>query len=153
MFDASRHLILSNSTLSSLVFTIGYAPTQMVTRLLAVAGYALTLSALFGVFGLSALDAALAVMGMALIGQDIIGGDWLFSGYEAKVAAYVLVLAALRRVLVYERLSVAVVLLTVATYVHFLVVGFWFMAAMALRLMNSPATFEVSRQQRRFTRS
>ena len=35
----------------------------------------------------------LAVMAMALLGQDIVGGEWLFGGYEAKVAAYVLVLA------------------------------------------------------------
>jgi hypothetical protein len=138
VFDASRHRMLSDLTLGSLVSAIGFGPAQVVTRLLAVAGYALTLSALFSVFGLSALDAALAVMAMALIGQDIIGGEWLFGGYEAKVAAYVLVLAALRLVMSQERLTTAALLFTVATYVHFLVGGFWCMAAMALRLLDRP---------------
>jgi hypothetical protein len=138
VFDASRHLMLGNATLGLLVSVMGYAPTQVVTRLLAVGGYALTLPALFSVFGLSALDAALAVMVMALIGQDIIGGEWLFGGYEAKVAAYLLVLAGLRLVLVSKRLRVSVILFTLATYIHFLVGGFWFIAGMALRLLDKP---------------
>ena len=92
IFDASKHRMLSDVTLGSLVSTVGYVPAQVLTRVLAIAGYTLTLSALFRVFGLTALDAALAVMATALIGQDIIGGEWLFNGYEAKVVAYVLVL-------------------------------------------------------------
>ncbi len=75
---------------------------------------------------------------VALIGQDIVGGEWLFGGYEAKVAAYVLVLAALRLVLLPERLAAATLLLAIATYMHVLVGGFWFMAAMTLRLLNAP---------------
>jgi hypothetical protein len=138
VFDSSRHRMLSDATLGTVVSTIGYAPAQIVTRLLAVAGYALALSALFRVFALSALDAALAVMAMALIGQDLMGGEWLFSGYEAKVAAYVLVLSALRMVLVPERLTAAALLFAAATWFHFLVGGFWFVAAMALRLLDAP---------------
>jgi hypothetical protein len=138
VFDASKHLILSNSTVGPLVSTIGYAPAQIITRLLAVMGYALALTALFRVFGLLAVDAALAVMIMGLIGQDIIGGEWLFSGYEAKVASYLLVLAALRLVLVSQRLTTATVLFALATCFHFLVGGFWFMAGMALRLLDRP---------------
>src|SRR3984957_1525002 len=52
VFDASWHLTLSNITLGSLISAIGYTPTQVITRLLTVAGYAVTLSALFRVFGL-----------------------------------------------------------------------------------------------------
>lgn len=138
VFDASWHLTLSNITLGSLISAIGYTPTQVVTRLLTVAGYAVTLSALFRVFGLPALDAALAVMGTELIGQDIVGGEWLFGGYEAKVAAYLLVLAAVRLVLISERMTAAMLVFVVATYVHFLVGGFWFVAAMALRALDRP---------------
>ena len=86
------HRMLSDATLGALVSAIGYTPAQIVTRLLTVAGYVLVLPPLFSVFALSALDAAVVVMSMALIGQDIVGGEWLFSGYEAKVAAYILVL-------------------------------------------------------------
>jgi hypothetical protein len=137
VFDASRHRMLSDATLGSLVSAIGYGPTQVVTRLLTVTAYALVLPALFSVFELTALDTALAVMIMALLGEGIIGGEWLFGGYEAKVTAYVLVLAALRLVLVAERLTVATLLFAIATYVHFLVGGFWFSAAMVLRLLNT----------------
>jgi hypothetical protein len=75
IFDASRHRMLSDVTLGSLVSTVGFVSAQVLTRLLAIVGYMLTLPALFRVFGLSALDAALAVMAMALVGQDIIGGE------------------------------------------------------------------------------
>jgi hypothetical protein len=138
IFDASRHRMLSDATLGALVSAIGYGPAQIVTRLLTVTAYALVLPRLFAVFGLTALDAALAVMIMALLGEGIIGGEWMFGGYEAKVAAYVLVLAALRLVLVAERLTAATLLFATATYVHFLIGGFWFGAAMALRLLDTP---------------
>ena len=138
VFDASRHRMLSDATLGELISTMGYGRAQIVTRLLAVAAYALALPALFAVLGLSALDVALAVMCLALIGQDIVGGEWLFGDYKSKVAAYVLVLAALRLVLLSERLIAATLLFAVATYTHFLVGGFWFVAAMALRLLDAP---------------
>lgn len=138
VFDASRHRMLSDTTLGTLVGAIGYAPAQVAARLLAVAGYAVVLWALFATVGLSALDATLVVMAIALIGQDIIGGEWLFGGYEAKVAAYVLVLAALRQVLVSEGLRAAALLFAAATWFHFLVGGFWFAASMLLRLQQAP---------------
>ena len=140
VFDTSWHLTLSDVTLGSLISAIGYTPAQVVTRLLAVAGYALTLSALFRAFGLRALDAALAVMAIELIGQDIVGGEWLFGGYEAKVAAYVLVLAALR-------LCTASTATTAAAALVFVVAlcplsgrrsYSGFLAAMALRALDRP---------------
>lgn len=80
----------------------------------------------------------MVIMSMALIGQDIIGGEWIFSGYEAKVAAYILVLVALRLVLTREQLDAATLLLALATYFHFLVGGFWFAGGMVLRLLDRP---------------
>ncbi len=136
VFDSSRHRMLSDASLGSLVALIGYTPAQIVTRLIAVAGYTLVLPRLFDALALSALDAAIVVMVMALIGQDIAGGEWLFGDYEAKVAAYILVIAALRLVLTRDRLNTATLLLVLATYFHFLVGGFWFVAAMVLRLLD-----------------
>ena len=138
VFDTSRHRMLSDATLGALVAALGYAPAQIVTRLLAVAAYAIVLPPMFAVFRLTALDAALTVMFMAQLGEGIVGGEWMFGGYEAKVAAYVLVLAALRHVFVSERLTPATLLFAAATYMHFLVGGFWFVAAMALRLLDRP---------------
>ena len=105
VFDASPHRTLSDATLGALVWAVGYTPAQVATRLLVVTAYALVLPPLFGAVGLAALDAAVVVMSMALIGQDLVGGEWLFSGYEAKVAAYILVLSALRIVLVGEAIA------------------------------------------------
>jgi hypothetical protein len=136
VFDSSRHRMLSDATLGSVVWLIGYSPAQIVTRLLAIAGYTIVLPGLFGAFALSAFDTVIAVMAMALMGQDIAGGEWLFGDYEAKVAAYILVLLALRLVLTGERLSAVALLLALATNFHFLVGGFWFAAAMALRLFD-----------------
>jgi Domain of unknown function (DUF6798) len=136
VFDSSRHRMLSDASLGTLVSLIDYTPAQIVTRLIAVAGYTLVLPRLFGALALSALDAAIVVMVMALIGQDISGGEWLFGDYEGKVAAYILVLAALRLVLTRDRLNTATLLLVLATYFHFLVGGFWFVAVMALRLLD-----------------
>jgi hypothetical protein len=138
VFDASPHRMLSDATLGALVSSIGYAPAQIVARLLAVAAYAIVLPRLFGVFGLSTLDTALGVMTFALVGQNIVGGEWLFGDYEAKVAAYVLLLAALRLLLIQERLTATTLLFAAATYLHFLVGGFWFLAGMALRLLDAP---------------
>lgn len=138
VFDASRHRILSDTTLGVLVSQLGYEPAQIVARLLTVAAFVLVLPSLFGVFGLTALDAAVVVMSMALIGQDIVGGEWIFGGYEAKVAAYILVLAALRKILTEEQLGATALLFALATYFHFLVGGFWFAAGMVLRLLDKP---------------
>src|SRR5258708_34733371 len=60
IFDASRHRALSDATLGVLISMIGYAPAQMVTRLLAVGAYAILLRGLFTGFETSALDARLA---------------------------------------------------------------------------------------------
>ena len=136
VFDLSRHRMLSDATLGSVVWLIGYAPTQIVTRLVAVAGYTLVLPGLFAVFALSAFDTMIAVMAMALMGQDIVGGEWLFGDYEAKVAAYILVFSALRLVFIRKRPTPVALLMALATYFHFLVGGFWFAAAMALRLLD-----------------
>ena len=136
VFDSSRHRMLSDATLGGAISLIGYAPAQVLTRLFAVVGYTLVLPRLFGAFALSAVDAALVVMTMSLVGQDIVGGEWLFGDYEAKVAAYILVLSALHFVLTKERLTTAALLSVLATYFHFLVGGFWFVAAMALRLLD-----------------
>jgi len=145
VFDASRHRMLSDATLGVLVSTIGYTWAQAATRLAVVVGYLLALPPLCAVFGLTALDAAVVVMGMSLIGQDIVGGEWLFSGYEAKVAAYILVLIALRLVLLGRRPVVAAGLFALATWFHFLVGGFWFLAAVALRLIDAPRDIRPAR--------
>jgi hypothetical protein len=73
----------------------------------------------------------------ALMGQTLFGGEWLFNDHEAKVAAYVLVLAGLAMALD-GRPFAAAVLCAAATYFHFLVGGFWFLAHTLLLLIEDP---------------
>src|SRR6185437_4992 len=87
-------------------------------------------------FGLSLLDAVLVIVGYALVGQTLMGGEWLFNGFEAKVIAYGLVLAGLYMAATGPSFLAPTLLFAQATYFHFLVGGFWFLAAMAGRLIE-----------------
>lgn len=134
VFDGSRHRIVADVLLGKLIAVVGFETAQIITRILAALAYAVVLRLVFRRLGLSALDAALVIIVFALLGQAIIGGEWLFSGFEAKVAAYIFVLAGLAVTLSRRSLFGAALFFAVATYLHFLVGGFWFVAAMALRL-------------------
>jgi hypothetical protein len=135
VFDGSWHRALSDFLLGGLVHLVGFTAAQIATRTLAALAYAATLRALFGRLGLSTLDAVLVIAIFALMGQTLVGGEWLFNGYEAKVAAYVLVLAGLAMVLDGRQFPAAL-LFAAATYFHFLVGGFWFLAAGLLAVIR-----------------
>lgn len=136
VFDASRHRAASEFLLGHLIAVVGFAGAQIMTRLLAAAAYAFLLCALFRRFALSALDAVLVILVFALLGQTLVGGEWLFNGFEAKVVAYGFVLAGLCAALSRRSLALAALPFAAATYFHFLVGGFWFVAAMGLRLIE-----------------
>ena len=135
VFDGSWHRALSDFLLGGLVRLVGFGAAQIIARTIAALAYALALRALFRRSGLSTLDAILVIVIFALMGQTLVGGEWLFNGYEAKVAAYALVLAGLAMVLDGRRFAAAL-LVAAATYFHFLVGGFWFLAAALLALIR-----------------
>lgn len=135
VIDGSWHRVVNDALLGGLVHLVGFTVAQIATRTLAALAYAATLRALFRRLGLSTLDAVLVIAILALMGQTLVGGEWLFNGYEAKVAAYVLVLAGLAMMLD-GRKFVAALLFAAATYFHFLVGGFWFLAAALLALIR-----------------
>jgi hypothetical protein len=141
VFDASWHRVVNDLLLGELIHAVGFGAAQMIVRGFAALAYALMLRAIFRRFALSTLDAVLVVAAFALMGQAIIGGEWLFNGYEAKVAAYCLVLAGLAVVLDAKRLVPAALLFGAATYFHLLVGIFWFFAAMVLALIEERRGF------------
>jgi hypothetical protein len=141
VFDSSRHRIVADHLLGWLIALAGFTGAQIVARALAALAYAAALLALCRRFELSALDAILAVIVFALLGQTMVGGEWLFNGVEAKVAAYALVLAGLAAVMGGKRLVGAAGLFATATYFHFLVGIFWFSAAMVLNLIEERGNF------------
>ncbi len=133
LFDASPHRFLNEHLLGALIQNLGFEPAQIVTRLAAALAYALVLAALFRSFALTALDGLLVILIFVLMGQTLMGGEWLFGDYEAKIPAYCLVIAGLARMLCRRGLVATALLLALASYFHFLVGIFWFFAALALR--------------------
>ncbi len=136
VFDSSHHRFVADHLLGWLIAGLGYGKAQIVARLAAALAYALALNVLFHRFGLDALEGVLVVIVFALLGQTMFGEEWLFYSAEAKVAAYVLVLAGLAVVIGGGSLSRAVLFFAAATYFHFLVGGFWCAAAFLLRLVE-----------------
>src|SRR5258708_24015582 len=105
-------------------------------RALGALAYAFLRSASLRRFGLSLLDAVLVVVAYALAGQTLMGGEWLFNGFEAKVISYCLVLAGLYMAATGPSFLAPILLFAQATYFHFLVGGVLFCAAMARRLLQ-----------------
>src|SRR5689334_9307716 len=125
VFDASPHRAVSEFLLGHLIAEFGYERAQMIARAGAALLYAVALLLLFRAFALSALDGVLVVTVFALMGQALFGGEWLFSGVEAKVLAYALVLLGLALTITGRDLLAVALVFAIATYCHFLVGGFW----------------------------
>jgi hypothetical protein len=136
LFDASNHRVVSEALLGRLIALVGFESAQVVTRTLAAVAFALLLPAVFRLLSLSTLDGVIVVAAFALLGQNLIGGEWLLHGFEAKIVAYGFVLAALRAACARRGLVAATMLSIAATYFHFLVGIFWFLAILALRLIE-----------------
>ena len=136
LFDSSPHRALNEILLGGLVVAMGHERAQIVARLVLAAAFAILLYAAFDLFGLSPVDGAIVLAVFGLLGQQIMGGEWLFSGYEAKVAAYAFVLAGLVAAVARPWPWAHVPLFVVATYFHFLVGVFWFHAALLWRVID-----------------
>jgi hypothetical protein len=136
VFDASHHRAVSAVFLGGLVKAVGYEHAQIIARTLAAIAFAFLLTGILRRFGLSLLDAVLVIVAYALLGQTLMGGEWLFNGVEAKVISYCLVLAGLYMAATGPSFLAPTLLFAQATYFHFLVGGFWFFAAMAGRLIE-----------------
>ncbi|HKU60426.1 MAG TPA: hypothetical protein VJQ44_04350 [Gemmatimonadales bacterium] len=124
--DSSHARIVPLYLLGALVQLLGYDAAHAVGRLLMTVLYAAGLAYFFSALKLSAWDALLVLVLFLAAGQELFGGEWLFDGIESKTVAYALVFfafgLALRR-----RWIAALVVGGVATYMHFLVGGFWTM--------------------------
>jgi hypothetical protein len=94
-FDSSPHRALADLLLGALIVAVGSEGAQITTTLVAAAAFAILLCAFLDLFGLRLLDAVIVLAIFGLLNQQIMGGEWLFRGYEPKVAAYAFVLAGL----------------------------------------------------------
>jgi hypothetical protein len=138
VFDASRHRLVNEFLLGGLISKVGFAAAQVIARSLAALAYACALAVLFRRCSLSALEGILVVIVFVRLGQGLVGGEWLFRDYEAKVTAYALVLGAYAFGTSRGQGLAATLLFIGATWFHFLVGSFWFSAWIALRLVDRP---------------
>jgi len=124
VFDTSKGRLVSEHIIGNLVKYTGYETAHKIVRILAILGYAISLSLLFGKLNVGTIDSILIVSVFILTGQQLFGGEWLFAGGESKVFAYILVFLATYCYL--DGRHVATLLwLIAATYFHFLVGLFW----------------------------
>jgi hypothetical protein len=136
VFDASPHRFVSERLLGGLISLFGYESTEIITRTLTAAAFALIVPLLFRAFALSVLDAAIATIAFYQLGQSLIGGEWIFHGFESKVIAYGFVFCAVYASQTRRDLTAITLLCAIATYFHFLIGIFWFFALIGLKLID-----------------
>ena len=129
--DSSRAQFVSRTILGALVDWCGYEAAHDIARIGMAFLYAFGLTVLFDAVGIGALDALLILTVFVLLKEELIGGEWLFRGFEFKTIAYSILFVAFGMA-VRSRWRMAIALGSVATYMHFLVGGFW--SAMLLLL-------------------
>ena len=110
--------------MGSVIGWLGYDAAHTLWRMLMALLYASGLAYFLSALRLSPWDALLAMILFLSNEQLLIGGEWLFRSVETKTLAYAALFfafgLALRR-----RWTGAAILAAVATYMHFLVGGFW----------------------------
>jgi hypothetical protein len=84
LFDSSPHRALNEVLLGGLIVAIGHERAQIVARLALIVAFSILLCALFNLFGLTPIDGAITLAVFGLLHQQIMGDEWLFSGYEAR---------------------------------------------------------------------
>lgn len=105
---------------------LGFEWTHALGRIVVALLYSASIVTLFRSLKLSTVASFTILLLFLALGQEILGGEWLFRDVEPKTLAYPFVLfsfyASLKRNFTYSHLS-----LVIATYFHFLVGGFWFL--------------------------
>ena len=132
--EKSYHLFLSAFTIGLPVKWLGYESANVVLRICAVLALAGSFAYLASIWRLSALDAVLSVSVFFLLGQEFFGGEWIFQSMESKVFAYIFIFLGLAQAFKQKWMS-CVLAVTVATYFHFLVGGFWTLVALVWLLL------------------
>ena len=135
-FDHSNARIVSELLMGGFARWLGYDSAQITLRVVMMVLYAISLAYLFTGLGLSVLESVLVLAVCGLVGPDLMGAEWLFLGVESKTFAYALVFVAFGLAF-RDRPGWAIAALIAATYLHFLVGGFWFIALLLLVALRS----------------
>jgi hypothetical protein len=127
VFDHSNARVAGESLYGGLVKLLGYETAHVVARLGAAALYAAGLTAMFAAVRFSIIESVAVVMGFHLLGQQILGDEWLFGGAEPKTVAYALIFFSVA-LASSNRWRAAFAVAAGATWFHFLAGGFWSLA-------------------------
>ncbi len=136
VFDQSSGRLVSEYLYGTLVEQLGYDRAHTVARLATAGLYAVGLGAMLSSMRVSVVEALAIVGGFHMLNEHILGGEWLFLGTEPKTWAYGCVFLAIG-LAQRGRWRWAFVATAVATWLHFLVGGFW---ALALALASAIST-------------
>ena len=110
--------------MGGLISYFGYEISHTILRCLMAVAYGISLAYLFRALGLALSEGVIILCIYILLWQQTIGGEWLFWGVETKTMAYAAVFASLALV-IQAKWRLAVLFAVLATYLHFLVGGFW----------------------------
>jgi hypothetical protein len=124
VFDASNSRIFFETILGMLISFCGYDIAFVMARTINILLLATGLSFLFSSIGFSVLMSVGSIAIFYLFGQQFIGAEWIFGGVEAKTFAYAATFISLGYAFK-QRWFFATLFAIIATYLHFLVGGFW----------------------------
>ena len=124
--DTANHRFLYDTISGFAISHIGFEWTHALGRIIVALLYSLSLVYFFRSLGLSTIASCTIILTFVGLGEDILGGEWLFKGFEPKNLAYPFVFFSFSTSLK-SRFGHSYLFLTLATYFHFLVGGFWFL--------------------------
>ena len=127
VFDHSNARFIGEFLYGKLVALFGYESAHSIARWGSAVLYATSLAAMFASVRLSIIESAAVVMVFHMLGEEILGGEWLFDGSEPKTLAYALIFFAVALANL-GRWRTAFVVSAGATWLHFLAGGFWSLA-------------------------
>ncbi|WP_339110013.1 DUF6798 domain-containing protein [Thioclava sp. GXIMD4216] len=136
--DASQARVASFAVIGSLINLFGFDGAKLALLALCLPALALGYSLMARAFHLSLAGATVALVLFVATPQSLFGQEWLFQGVEAKVLAYVFIFpglavawsdgAATRMFPAFA----AALCLALATWMHFLVGGFWMLVVLGM---------------------
>jgi len=124
IFDGAKARVVAEIFMGTAVKWFGYETAHVVLRVFLALLYAVGLASFFSAIGIAAIESVLIIAVFCAMGEQLMGGEWLFRGVEGKTFAYGCVFLAFG--MAYRgRWLAASAFVAAATYMHFLVGGFW----------------------------
>tara|TARA_B100001250_G_scaffold65148_1_gene51607 strand:+ start:22224 stop:23717 length:1494 start_codon:yes stop_codon:yes gene_type:complete len=128
--------IISDSLIGYMVSFFGFEGTQIIGSILASFLFAHAITKLFNLLDISNVHGLLSIIIFILIGQSLIGREWLFEDFEAKIFSYYFVLLGIKSYLQEKNYQIALYL-SLATYFHLLVGFSWFALLLASSVIHN----------------